>query len=146
MNFFRFYFFLFFCFAYSLTTTAQEPKTIKIKKESNLSKAVLDNTENKLVVMDRFGNPRENRIVSYKLYVKSKKETKEFQGYSNNLTPEMVNYLNKLSSASKIFFTEINAMDENEHLVKLPDVIETWFPDCKNCEPSNNKSNRNSRR
>jgi hypothetical protein len=118
---------------------SQEPQTIKIKKESNLSKAVLDNTESKLMAVDRFGNPRENKIVTYKLYVKGKRDTKEFQGYSNNLTPEMVTFLNKQSSAVKIFFTEISAEDDNGHLVKLPDVIEVWFPDCKNCEPGNKK-------
>lgn len=118
---------------------SQEPQTIKIKKESNLAKVVLDNTEDRLIVVDRFGNPRDNRIVSYKLYVKTKKETKEFQGFSNRLTGEMVTYLNKQTKATKIFFTEISAKDDNEHLVQLPDCIETWFPDCKNCDPINRK-------
>ncbi len=114
---------------------AQEPQTIRIKKESNLAKAVLDNTQHKLIVVDRFGNPKENRIVSYKLYVKTNRETKEFQGFSNSLTPEMVSFLNKQKDASKIFFTEISAKEDDAHLVKLPDVIERWFPDCNNCEP-----------
>lgn len=118
---------------------SQEPQTIKIKKESNLAKVVLDNTEDRLIVVDRFGNPRDNRIVSYKLYVKTKKETKEFQGFSNRLTGEMVTYLNKQTKATKIFFTEISAKDDNEHLVQLPDCIDTWFPDCKNCDPIKRK-------
>lgn len=112
----------------------QEPQTIRIKKESNLAKAVFDPTDPKLVVVDRFGNPRENRILSYRLYVKGRKETKEFRGYSNRLNAEMIHYLDKQKSATKIFFTEVSAEDENGHLVKLPDVIETWFPDCQNCE------------
>jgi len=113
---------------------AQEPQTIHIKKESNLTKVVFDNTETRLFVVDRFGNPRENKILSYKLYVKAKRETKEFRGYSNSLTTEMIKYLNKQSSATKIFFTEISAQDDEEHIIKLPDVIETWFPECENCE------------
>ena len=113
---------------------AQEPQTIRIKKESNLVKAVFDNTESTLVVVDRFGNPRENKILSYKLYVKAKRETKEFTGHNNHLNTEMISYLNKQSSATKIFFTEISAEDEDGHIVKLPDIIETWFPDCQNCE------------
>jgi hypothetical protein len=121
---------------------AQEPGTIRIKKESNLTKAVLDNTEGRLMVVDRFGNPRENKIASYKLYVKNSRETKEFQGRSNQLSPEMLQYLNKQSSAVKIFFTEITAVDDDEHLQKLPDVIETWFPDCKNCEPAKRRKSR----
>ena len=114
---------------------AQEPETIRFKKESNLVKAVFDNTDPKLFAVDRFGNPRENRILSYKLYVKTKKETKQFEGSSNTLSGEMLNYLNKLKSATKIFFTEITVEDEAGHPLKLPDVIDTWFPDCKNCEP-----------
>lgn len=121
------------------TIFSQEPQTIKIKKESNLAKVVLDNTEDRLMVVDRFGNPRDNRIVSYKLFVKTKKETKEFQGFSNRLTGEMVTYLNKQTKATKIFFTEIKAQDDNEHLVNLPDLIDTWFPDCKNCDPLKKK-------
>jgi hypothetical protein len=124
----------------------REPATIRVKRESNLVKAVFDNTENRLMVVDRFGNPRENKIATYKLYVKAKRETKEFVGYGNSLTPEMMRYLNKLSSASKIFFTEISASaskiffteisatEDDGHLIKLPDVIDTWFPDCENCE------------
>ena len=115
---------------------AQEPQKIKVRKESNLVKAVFDNTELKLMVVDRFGNPTENRIVKYKLYVKSKNETKEFSGYTNALSNDMVNYLHKLKKASKIFFTEITAEEDNAHLVKLPDIIENWFPECNNCEPS----------
>ena len=117
----------------ALSSHAQE--TIKFKRESNLVKVVFDNTEPKLFVVDRFGNPRENRILSYKLYVKAKKETKEFEGFSNSLTGEMLNYLNKQKSAVKIFFTEIIVEDEGAHPLKLPDVIDTWFPDCKNCDP-----------
>lgn len=113
---------------------SQEPQTIKFKKESNLVKAVFDVTESKLFVIDRFGNPRENKIASYKLYVKAKRETKEFNGYGNTLNSEMIKYLNKQDKATKIFFTEIFALEEDGHLTRLPDVIDTWFPDCTNCE------------
>jgi hypothetical protein len=121
------------CFRLS---SQDEPATIRFKKESNLAKAVLDNVNATLMVVDRFGNPQENKIVSYKLYVKARKETKEFTGYGNELTPEMVRYLNKLPSAAKIFFTEIQVRTDDEHLEKLPDIIETWFPDCRNCDSS----------
>lgn len=113
---------------------AQEPNVIKIKKESNLVKAVFDNVDLRLMAVDRFGNPRDNQIVSYKLWIKGKGDAKGYQGYSNNLTPEMTKELNKLKKAAKIFFTEIQVKDENDHLQKLPDVIDTWFPNCKNCD------------
>jgi hypothetical protein len=125
--------------SFSVVAQDDEPKTIKIRKESNLAKAVFDNTIYKLTVMDRFGNPRDNKIMSYKLYVKSKSDTREFQGYSNSLTPEMVTYMNKQSHALKIFFTEIVAQDDNLHPVRLPDVIDVWFPDCKNCDRKKRK-------
>ena len=126
---------IFFCCVISISKTiAQQPTVIKIKKESNLVKAVFDNTEFKLVVMDRFGNPKDNKIASYKLYIKTKKDTKEFKGYSNSLSPEMINYLNKLKKAAKLFFTEINVEEEDSHFTKLPDVIEQWFPNCQNCK------------
>jgi hypothetical protein len=107
-------FVLFFYFV-SGSCFSQEPQTIKFKRESNLVKAVFDITESKLFVIDRYGNPRENKIASYKLYVKARKETKEFLGYSNSLNAEMLNYLKKQSKATKIFFTEISALDDDGH-------------------------------
>jgi len=124
-----------FCFLLAGNTyKAQEPNVIKIKKESNLVKAVFDNVDLKLMAVDRFGNPRDNQITSYKLWIKGKGDAKGYQGFSNNLTPEMIKELNKLKRAAKIFFTEIQVKDENDHLQKLPDVIDTWFPNCKNCD------------
>lgn len=114
---------------------SQEPKTIKVRKESNLAKAVLDNTELTLLVIDRFGNPKDNKIISYKLYVKTKKETKEFSGFNNRLNPDMISYLNKLKQSAKLFFTDISVKDDDEHLLKLPDIIEQWFPNCAGCKP-----------
>jgi hypothetical protein len=110
----------------------EEPQTIKVKKEQSLAKAVFDNTELKLMVIDRFGNPKENKIVSYKLWIKEK-NAKGINGFDNKLSQQMISELNKQKKAAKIFFTEINVQDDNGHLVKLPDVIETWFPNCKNC-------------
>lgn len=133
-------FFSFLVFIIGLNSIeAQEPQTIKIKRESRLVKAVFDNTQMRLMAIDRYGNPRDNKIVSYKLYVKARRETKEFIGYSNSLTAEMINYLDKQPKAVKIFFTEINVRDDDEHLVKLPDVIDTWFPDCSNCDKGRKK-------
>jgi hypothetical protein len=127
-------FYTFLLLAGSFCYGQTSPATIKVRKESNLSKAVFDNTQPALVVMDRFGNPVENEIVNYTLYIKYKGDTKAFEGFTNKLSPDMVNYLKKTKKASKLFFTGIQAKDNNGHLVKLPDVIEVWFPDCKSCE------------
>ena len=133
--------FLFVFTTCSLFLTAQEdePGTLRIKKESNLAKAVFDNTDLRLMVIDRFGNPKENRIVSYKLWIKSKSASREMEGYTNNLSSEMINSLKRQTKATKIFFTEITAQDDNGHLVKLPDVIEVWFPECENCGKGRSK-------
>lgn len=137
--FMRAFLFFFLILQWQQSKGQEEPQVIKIKKESNLVKAVFDNTDLRLITIDRFGNPKENKIVSYTLYVKLKKETKVFNGFNNALNGEMINFLNKLNSATKIFFTEINAEDDDKHLVKLPDVVETWFPDCRNCEKGSKK-------
>jgi len=126
-------FFLSFLFAFNVLN-AQQPNVIKIKKESDLVKVVFDNVDLRLMPVDRFGNPRQNQVVSYKLWIKGKGEAKMFPGYSNSLSPEMIKELNKLKKATKIFFTDINVKDDDEHALKLPDVIDTWFPDCKNCD------------
>lgn len=68
---------------------------------------------------------------------KEKKSTKKFAGYSNTLTPEMLKELKSLKRATKIFFTNIKVNGDDEHLVDLPDVIDTWFPDCANCIKKN---------
>lgn len=107
----------------------EAPRTIRIKKESDLVKAQFDNTELRLFVIDRFGNPRDNEIVSYTLWVKGKKKgAQPFKGSSNALSPEMIRFLTKQKEAAKIFFTGIIAVDENERQVQLPDVIDVWFP------------------
>ena len=125
---------LLFCLILAGTASAQENVgTIKVKREQNLVKAVFDNTEYKLFAVDRFGNPRENEFVSYTLWIKEKKVTKEFKGYSNTLTPEMLKELKSLKKACKIFFTNIKVKGDDDHLVDLPDIIDTWFPDCSNC-------------
>ncbi|MDZ4664777.1 MAG: hypothetical protein SGJ15_07870 [Bacteroidota bacterium] len=119
---------------FALNVNAQEPVgTIKVKREQNLVKAVFDNIEYKLMAIDRFGNPQENTFASYTLWIKEKKATKKFVGYSNTLTPEMLKELKSLKRATKIFFTNIKVNEDDAHLVDLPDVIDTWFPDCTNC-------------
>ncbi len=131
-----FKFFLFFIFLDCFESLqAQEPNVIKFKKESKYAKAVFDNVDNQLVVMDVYGNPTSAKIAKFKLYVKTKKETKEFSAYSNSLNTEMLNYLKKLKSSAKLFFTEISVVEEDNHLSKLPDAIEQWFPVCNGCKP-----------
>lgn len=138
----NFFFIFLFSFAGVLTLSAQdeeEPQVIRVRKESNLAKAVFDNAEFRLMAIDRFGNPKENKIVSYKLWIKSRSTTIGLDGFNNSLTGEMINALKKQTKATKIFFTDITAQDDNGHPVKLPDVIDTWFPECGNCDSGKNR-------
>ncbi len=133
-------FFILFCFSFQFYSAQEgEPETITVRRESNLVKAVFDNTEYQLMAIDRFGNPRENKIVSYKLWIKGKSNVRALEGYSNRLTPDMVNALKKQTKAVKIFFTDISVREDDGHYTKLPDVIDTWFPDCENCEKGKTK-------
>lgn len=130
---------------FTSSAQSQEPRTIRVKRESQLVKAQFDNTELRLFAVDRFGNMRDNRIVGYTLYVKGKKGTEAFRGFSNDLTGEMVTYLNKQKVAVKIFFTEITVLDDQEHPQRLPDVIEVWFPQCGNCSAVSGQRNKRRR-
>jgi len=110
----------------------EEPQKITIRKESNLAKASYDNVEFKLIAQDKYGNIVNHAIKSFELhYVEKKKKLKIFKSYSESLTPEMLEDFKKLKEAKKIFFTNIIAEDEFGTSVRLPDVIEVQFPDCK---------------
>ena len=121
----------FLIFFYNKISLAQEPQIIRVKKELNLKKVVFDNSEFRLMVIDRFGNPRENKIASYQLDIKMANETKIFFGFGNNLTQEMLNYLYKLDKSANMFFIKIMVYDEDEHLINLPDFKEEWVPALK---------------
>ncbi len=121
----------FLIFFYNKISLAQEPQIIRVKKELNLKKVVFDNSEFRLIVIDRFGNPRENKIASYQLDIKNPNETKFFFGFGNNLSQEMLNYLYKLDKAANMFFIKIMVYDEDEHLINLPDFREEWVPALK---------------
>lgn len=123
----------------ALSLAQEEPNVIRVKKESTLAKLVFDNTQNKLVIIDRYGNPRENKVLSYRLFIKNGRTTREFVGYGNKLNDEISSYLSEQKSAVKLFFTEIKVYDDNEHIQSLPDCIEVWFPECVNCSPKKMK-------
>lgn len=136
----KFIYTIFICLIFNLSSKnicAQEPNLIKVKREQNLVKVYFDNTELTLMPIDRFGNPQANKVKSFKLWIKGR--GKAYEGFDNKLSGEMVQGLNKLKKATIIYFTEIAVEDDKGHLVKLPDVYETWFPDCKNCDTKTRK-------
>ncbi len=130
---------LLFLLSFVHTLPAQEGvNTFKIKREQKYVKAVFDNNDYKLVPIDRFGNPGENEFGGFTLWIKERKSTKKFVSSTSSMTPEMLKELKSLKKATKIFFTNIKVKEDDEHYSDLPDIIDTWFPDCKNCS---NKSN-----
>lgn len=130
--------FCFFIFALCMVECySQEPAKIKVKKDQKLVKIYFDNTDYKLIPIDRYGNPQENKVKSFKLWIKGKDQP--FEGFNNSFTSEMIQTLGKLKKATKIFITEIQVEDDGGHLIKLPDVYEVWFPDCKNCDNKGRK-------
>jgi hypothetical protein len=111
----------------------QEQNTIRFKKESDIRKAVFDNTEYRLIAVDRFGNPLDEPIVSFSLMVLGNVSSEEFSGRGNTLSKEMLAHLRKQKKAVKMVFSGLNIRDAAGHLVRLPDFSDIWYPDCKNC-------------
>jgi S-adenosylmethionine hydrolase len=110
----------------------EEPQKITIRKESNLAKASYDNVDYKLIAQDKYGNIVNHAVKSFELHYRiNNKKIKMMISYSESLTPEMLEEFKKLKEAKKIFFTKIMAEDEFGNVVRLPDVIEVQFPDCK---------------
>lgn len=125
----------------SLLCAQENVETIKVKKVQQLVKAEYDNTQYKLIALDRYGNPKEESVRSFELHYAIKNKLYRFSSYSNKLSPEMLGSLKELKKAQKIFFTKIKAEDDEGHVVELPDVIEVHFPECKNCSPQQKKNN-----
>jgi uncharacterized protein YneR len=117
---------------------SQEPQSIRVKKEQDLVKVFFDNSDMRLTPIDRFGNVRDNKVKSFRLWIKGK-ELKSFSGFDNALSADMIRELNAQKKAVKIYFTEIRVEDDNGHLIQLPDLYETWFPDCAGCGPAKKK-------
>ncbi|MBK9284848.1 MAG: hypothetical protein IPM51_11115 [Sphingobacteriaceae bacterium] len=121
-----------FVIGFAFAIKAQEPLTIKVRKEQRLAKAYFDNTELKLSAIDKFGNVSANRITSFKFWIKGNRNP--INGFDNNLGPEISKELNKLKKSTKIYFTDIYVLDDEGHPLKLPDLYEIWFPNCVNCD------------
>jgi hypothetical protein len=108
----------------------QVPATIRFAREKEASKAIFDNTEYRLLTVDRFGNPSSVPVVSFGLSVTKNGDTRHFAAYGDKMSDEMLSWLKKQKKAVKMFFTEIQARDSQGHLIALPETNEIWFPSC----------------
>ena len=111
---------------FTLSLSAQQPQaeTIKVTKVQQVIKAAYDNTQYKLIGVDRFGNPKETAIRSFELRYSINGHTYMFVSYSGALTDEMIGNMNALKKDQKIFFSKIKAQEDNGDLVDLPDLQE----------------------
>jgi hypothetical protein len=105
---------------------------ITVRKESALLKAIYDYDELKVLAQDKYGNIRHDAIRSFEMHYETKwHKSKKYKSGDSNLTYDMRLYLGSLDEAKKIFFTNIIAEDEFGNFIKLPDLIEMFFPKCK---------------
>jgi hypothetical protein len=114
----------------------QEVQKIKIKKEKSFLKAEFDNTQYKVVAIDKYGNPHEEVIKSFVVSYKEEDTVYEAPVMGNTFPDKTINFLTKKKkTATKICLKKIKAEDSEGHLEDLPDLCDiVIFPDCKNCK------------
>lgn len=111
---------------------SQQSGTISVRKTETFSKAVFDNDSYKLVALDRYGNPQDNAIISFVVSYAKKGKTESYRCSGSAIPAPVAKDLQKMKTATKIYFTEIKTQDADGHLQDLPDVIEFAFPACSN--------------
>lgn len=111
----------------------QEVKSIKIKKELLFVKAVFDDTEFRVVAIDRYGNPHENAIKSFVIFYKEGENGYEAKITGNTFPQKTIDFFTKKKKeATKIWLLKIKAENKEGHLEDLPDLYDiVIFPDCK---------------
>lgn len=126
----------FLCFLLLLAASGlrAQTHTIKVKKENAFEKAVFDETNYKVVAMDRYGNPHESAIQSYVIQYSENGNLYEAKVLGDSFPEKTIRFFTKKRQfATKICITKIVAKDKEEHLEELPDLCDiTLFPDCKN--------------
>ncbi|MBC7865301.1 MAG: hypothetical protein IAF38_20160 [Bacteroidia bacterium] len=98
-----------------------------------LKKAEYDETDYKVIAVDRYGNPKTESVVGFELHFMEKGKERSFKSNSNTLTPEMVAKLKDLKKATQVWFTKIKGDEGEGHLVDLPNFDYMIFPKCVNC-------------
>lgn len=111
----------------------EEPQTIKIQKQESFIKAQFDETNYKVIAMDRYGNPHEEAIKEYVITYSENGQIFEARVIGHTFPEKTIQYLTKKrQTAVKICIIKIIAEDKDGHLQKLPDLCDiVIFPDCK---------------
>lgn len=129
---------------YSASLFSQEVEKIKIKKEDPFFKAEFDETNYKVIALDKYGNPFENAIKSFKITFQDTQGHFESKVIGNTFPDKTIKYLKKRTRATNLCLKEIVAEDTEGHVQSLPDKCGVLiYPDCKNCDPNKKKSTKN---
>lgn len=113
--------------------TAQERETIKVKKQDAFLKAEFDETNYKVIALDKYGNPHENAIKSFTITYSDGKSVYEAPVTGNTFPEKTIHFFTKTQkTATKICLIKIMAEDAEGHVQALPDLCGiVLFPDCK---------------
>lgn len=115
---------------------SQEVEKIKVKKEDPFLKAEFDDTNFKVIAMDKYGNPYEEAVKSFAITFQDTDGKFRAPVMGNTFPKKTVDYLTKKrKKATTVCLTEIVAQDSEGHVQNLPDKCGVIiFPDCKNCK------------
>lgn len=130
---------------FSIHGFAQEAEVekIKIKKEDPFFKAEFDETNYKVIALDKYGNPYEDVIKSFKITFQDTQGHFESKVVGNTFPAKTIKYLKKRTRATNLCLKEIVAEDKEGHVQSLPDKCGVLiYPDCKNCDPNKKKTPR----
>lgn len=118
---------------FARTAAAQERETIKVKKQAAFLKAEFDETNYKVVALDKYGNPHENAIKAFTITYSDGKSVYEAPVTGNAFPEKTIRFFTKTQkTATKICLIKIMAEDAEGHVQALPDLCEiVLFPDCK---------------
>jgi hypothetical protein len=121
---------------YTFSSYSQEIEKIKVKKEDPFLKAEFDNTNYKVIALDKYGNPYEDVVKSFAITFQDTDGKFRSAVMGNTFPKKTIDYLTKKrKKATTICLTEIVAQDNEGHIQNLPDKCNVIiFPDCKNCK------------
>ncbi len=126
----------------SFISFSQEVEKIKIKKEDTYFKAEFDETNYKVIALDKYGNPYQEVVKSFDITFQDTEGHFETSIVGNVIPEKTVKYLKNRKRATSLCFKKIVAQDEEGHIQSLPDKCGVLiYPDCKNCDP-NKKTKR----
>jgi len=112
------------------------PDKIKIQKEDPFYLAEFDETNYKVIALDKYGNPHENVVKSFVITFQDTKGHFKSAVVGNTFPKNTIKYLTKeRKTVTNLCLREIVAQDEEGHIQTLPDKCGILiYPKCKGCK------------